>query len=147
MRKKIRSLVPVVAAAVIGLSLSACTSGLSVVQSRAHGYDLSEDAVKQIRIGQSAALVNAVLGSPQLTNNFATETAWYYWGEKVQQTAFGLELSKQRTVLAIYFDKKMKVKDLERLGVQDGKVITMESRRTPSYGEDRTFLESIINSI
>lgn len=140
-------LLPISAALLLGLSLAACGSGMSLTQSKARGYEISEDAVAQIRVGQSAALVTAVLGSPQVTNSFATETAWYYLGEKVQQTAFGMELSKDRTLLVIYFDKKNKVVDTERLGVKDGKSFSIESRRTPSYGQDRTFIESIISSI
>jgi len=138
---------PIAAALVLSLTLSACSSGMSLVQNKQRGYDISEDDVKQIRPGQSAALVTAVLGSPQSTNSFAKETAWIYIGEKVQQTAFGMELSKQRTVLVIYFDKSGKVTDLERLGIKDGKSFQIESRRTPSFGQDRTFLESIISSI
>jgi outer membrane protein assembly factor BamE (lipoprotein component of BamABCDE complex) len=138
---------PIAAALVLSLTLSACSSGLSLVQNKQRGYDISEDDVKQIRPGQSAALVTAVLGSPQSTNSFAKETAWIYIGEKVQQTAFGMELSKQRTVLVIYFDKNNKVTDMERLGIKDGKSFQIESRRTPSDGQDRTFLESIISSI
>ena len=103
--------------------------------------------VEQRGPGQSAALVTAVLGSPQSVNSFARETAWIYVGEKVQQTAFGMELSKQRTVLVIYFDKNNKVTDMERLGVADGKSFQIDSRRTPSFGQDRTFIESIISSI
>lgn len=138
---------PIAAALVLSLTLSACSSGLSLVQNKQRGYDISEDDVKQIRPGQSASLVTAVLGSPQSVNSFARETAWIYIGEKVQQTAFGMELSKQRTVLVIYFDKNNKVTDMERLGVADGKSFQIDSRRTPSFGQDRTFLESIISSI
>ena len=140
-------LFPITAAVLFSVSLAACGSGMSLTQSKARGYSISEDAVAQIRVGQSAALVTAVLGSPQVTNSFATETAWYYLGEKVQQTAFGMELSKERTLLVVYFDKKNKVVDTERLGVKDGKSFAIESRRTPSYGQDRTFIESIISSI
>lgn len=147
LRTATKRLLPISAALLLGLSLSACSSGLSLTQSKARGYEISEDAVAQIRVGQSAALVTAVLGSPQVTNNFATETAWYYMGEKVQQTAFGMELSKDRTLLVVYFDKKNKVVDTERLGVKDGKVFSIESRRTPSYGQDRTFIKSILSSI
>lgn len=147
LRTATKRLLPISAAVLFGLSLSACSSGLSLTQSKARGYEISEDAVAQIRVGQSAALVTAVLGSPQITNSFATETAWYYMGEKVQQTAFGMELSKDRTLLVVYFDKKNKVVDTERLGVKDGKAFNIESRRTPSYGQDRTFIESILSSI
>lgn len=138
---------PIAAALVLSLTLAACSSGMSLVQNKQRGYDISEDDVKQIRPGQSAALVTTVLGSPQSTNSFAKETAWIYIGEKVQQTAFGMELSKERTVLVIYFDKSNKVTDLERLGIKDGKSFQIDSRRTPSFGQDRTFLESIISSI
>jgi outer membrane protein assembly factor BamE (lipoprotein component of BamABCDE complex) len=138
---------PIAAALLLSLTLSACSSGLSLVQNKQRGYDISDDDVKQIRPGQSAALVTAVLGSPQSVNAFAKETAWIYVGEKVQQTAFGMELSKSRTVLVVYFDKNNKVTDMERLGVADGKSFQIESRRTPSFGQDRTFLESIISSI
>jgi outer membrane protein assembly factor BamE (lipoprotein component of BamABCDE complex) len=138
-----RRLTPILAAILLGSSLSAC-SGLALTQSKAHGYDINEDALLQIRPGQSAALVTTVLGSPQVTNTFGDDTAWYYIGEKVQQTAFGLELNKQRTLLAVYFDKNNRVKSTERLGMQDGAVINMDTRRTPDYGEDKTFIESIL---
>ncbi len=145
-RTAFRRSLPITGAVLLALTLGACNSGLSLTQNRSRGYALSEDALAQIRVGQSAALVTAVLGSPQATNNFGDEKAWYYMGEKVQQTAFGMELSKERTLLAVYFDKNNKVTNTERLGVEDGKVINMETRRTPSYGVDRTFLESIISS-
>jgi outer membrane protein assembly factor BamE (lipoprotein component of BamABCDE complex) len=140
-------LLPITAAVVLGLMLSACSSGMSLTQQRQRGYSISEDAVAQVRVGQSAQLVTAVLGSPQITNTFETETAWIYIGEKVQQTAFGMELSKERTLLVIYFDKKSKVIDTERLGIKDGRMFTIETRRTPSFGQDRTFLDSILDSI
>jgi outer membrane protein assembly factor BamE (lipoprotein component of BamABCDE complex) len=100
---------PIAAALVLSLTLAACSSGMSLVQNKQRGYDISEDDVKQIRPGQSAALVTTVLGSPQSTNSFAKETAWIYIGEKVQQTAFGMELNKERTVLVVYFDKNNRV--------------------------------------
>ena len=147
LRTATRVLLPITAAVLVGVTLSACSSGMSLTQQRQRGYSISEDAVQQIRVGQSAQLVTAVLGSPQITNNFQNENAWYYLGEKVSQTAFGMELSKERTLLVIYFDKKGKVVDTERLGIKDGKSFTIDSRRTPSYGQDRTFIESIISSI
>lgn len=147
LRAAFRFVPPIAAALALSLTLSACSSGMSLVQNKQRGYAISEDDVKQIRPGQSAALVTAVLGSPQSVNTFARETTWIYVGEKVQQTAFGMELSKERTVLVIYFDKNNKVSDMERLGVADGKSFQIESRRTPSFGQDRSFLESIISSI
>ncbi len=130
------------------LVLAGCSaSGLSLTQHRTQGYSISQDALAQIRPGQSQQLVTMVLGSPQTTNSFGNETAYYYVQTKVEQTAFGLEIAKDRTVLAVYFDKNKKVVDKAVYGTKDGKVFQIESRRTPSFGEDRTFIESILASI
>ena len=53
---------------------------------------------------------------------------------------------KTRTVLAVYFDKNGKVIDRAVYGKEDGRLVAIESRRTPSFGEDRTFLQSILDS-
>ncbi len=131
-----------------GGTASAAVAELDAATLVAGGADpeASADALLAVATLPLVAGARGALGSPQATNNFGSEAAWYYIGEKVQQTAFGMELSKERTVLAVYFDKNGKVLDTERLGVKDGKVFTMDSRRTPSYGQDRTFIESIISS-
>jgi outer membrane protein assembly factor BamE (lipoprotein component of BamABCDE complex) len=87
-----------------------------------------------------------VLGSPQLSNDFGQESAFYYVETKVTQTAFGMSMVKERTVLAVYFDKNKRVKDRAVYSLKDGKAVTIETRRTPSYGEDRTFIQSILSS-
>lgn len=135
-------------AVAVVVALAACSpSGLALTSHRTQGYSISEDALAQIRPGQSQQLVTMVLGSPQTTNTFGNETAYYYVQTKVEQTAFGLDLAKDRTVLAIYFDKNKKVVDKAVYGTKDGKVFQIESRRTPSFGEDRTFIESILSSL
>lgn len=142
-----RRLLPLSALAVAVL-LSACSgSGLALTTQRTQGYNISEDALAQIRPGQSQQLVTLVLGSPQTTNSFANETAYYYVQTKVEQTAFGLDMVKERTVLAVYFDKNKKVVDKAVYGAKDGRIVQIESRRTPSFGEDRTFIESILESL
>lgn len=141
--------ISVLAAALLALSLSACSMGssMSLVANKTEGYSISKDALAQIRPGQSMDLVVVVLGSPQTTNSFESETAWYYVETKVAETAFGMRSIISRTVLAIYFDKNKKVADTAIYGAQDGKVIAIQSRKTPSYGLDRTFLESLMQSI
>lgn len=135
-----------VAAALLAVTLAGCTSSTSLISKRTQGYEISDSAMAQIRPGQSEQLVTLVLGSPQSTNTFGDQTAWYYVETKVEETSFGLTMVKERTVLAIYFDKNKKVADKAVYSAADGKVITIEGRRTPSFGEDRTFIESILAS-
>lgn len=136
----------VITAAALALALTACTSSTSLVTKKTQGYEISDSALQQIRVGQSQQLVTLVLGSPQSTNTFGDQSAWYYVQTKVAQTSFGMNTSLQRTVLAIYFDKNKKVIDKAVYTAADGKTVTVESRRTPSFGEDRTFIDQILKS-
>ncbi|MCR6672950.1 outer membrane protein assembly factor BamE [Devosia ginsengisoli] len=140
------SIVPLAAAALLAVTLAACTSSTSLVTKRTQGYEISESAMAQIRPGQSQQLVTLVLGSPQSTNTFGDQSAFYYVETKVRQTAFGMTMVDSRTVLVVYFDKNNKVVDKAVYGLQDGKTIAIESRRTPSFGEDRSFIDQILQS-
>lgn len=122
-------------------------SGLALSTSKIQGYAISDDALAQIRPGQSQELVAVVLGSPQTINAFNEGSAWYYVQTRVNQTAFGMTSVVDRKVLAIYFDKNKRVADKAVYGAKDGKVFTIEGRKTPSYGEDRSFLQQLISSI
>lgn len=140
------SIAPLAAAALLAMTLAACTSSTSLITKRTQGYEISDSAMAQIRPGQSQQLVTLVLGSPQSTNTFGDQSAWYYVETKVRQTAFGMTMVDSRTVLVVYFDKNKKVVDKAVYGLQDGKTIAIESRRTPSFGEDRTFIDQILQS-
>ena len=142
-----RRLLPTLAAVLVIPALAACSgSGLALTTQRVEGYVLKQEQLAQIRPGQSQDLVTIVLGSPQTTNSFGDETAFYYVETKKESTAFGMDMIKERTVLAVYFDKNKRVTDKAVYGMQDGRVFQVESRKTPSFGEDRTFIESILKS-
>lgn len=145
LRSALVRLSPIAAAFALGLTLSAC-SGSGLVSTRTQGYVIPADAVAQVRPGASQDLVRIVLGSPQTTNTFGNETAWYYVETKVSQTAFGLTTVQERTVVAVYFDRNKRVIDRAVYTLQDGRVFAVEQRRTPSFGEDRTFVQSILSS-
>jgi outer membrane protein assembly factor BamE (lipoprotein component of BamABCDE complex) len=144
--RRLLRFLPIAAALVLVPALAACNS-LALTTQRTQGYVLKDEQIAQIRPGQSQDLVTIVLGSPQTTNSFGDETAYYYIQTKVETTAFGLDMVKERTVLAIYFDKNKRVVDKAVYGTKDGRVFPIESRRTPSFGQDRNFLESILASI
>ena len=148
-RKPAPVLLSLAAAGLLGAALAGCSmgSGLALSTNKIQGYAISQDALAQIRVGQSQELVAVVLGSPQTINAFNEGSAWYYVQTKVSQTAFGLTSVTDRTVLAIYFDKNHRVADKAVYGVKDGKSFTIEGRKTPSYGEDKSFIESLVQSI
>lgn len=137
------------AVGLLGVTLAGCSmgSGLALSTSKIQGYEISADALAQVRTGQSQDLVATVLGTPQTVNAFNEGSAWYYVQTKVNQTPFGMTTVTDRTVLAVYFDKNKRVADKAVYGAKDGKVFTMEGRKTPSYGEDKNFIQSLVESI
>jgi outer membrane protein assembly factor BamE (lipoprotein component of BamABCDE complex) len=142
-----RRILPIAGAMLLALSLQACSSsGLSLVQQRTQGYSIPKDALEQVRAGQHRDTVALVMGSPQTTNSFGNQTAWYYVETKVEETAFGASNVKERTVLAVYFDQNDRVVDKAVYGAKDGRLVQIESRRTPSFGQDRNFLEALVAS-
>lgn len=145
LRPAIARLAPLAMALALGTALTACT-GTGLIQQRTQGYAIPADAVQQIRPGASQDLVRIVLGSPQTTNTFGRETVWYYVETRVQQTAFGWTRVVDRTVLAVYFDANNRVVDRAVYGLEDGRVFPIESRRTASFGEDRTFVQQLLSS-
>lgn len=146
LRSALVRLSPLAAAVAIGLSLSAC-SGTGLVAQRTQGYVLPADAIAQVRPGSSQDLVRVVLGSPQITSTFGGETAWYYVETKVNQTAFGMTTVQERTVLAVYFGADRRVTDRALYSLEDGRVFAIEQRRTGSFGQDRNFVQSLLDSI
>ena len=124
------------------LLLSGC-----LTQQRTQGYDISDDALKQVRPGVSKQLVEFVMGTPQSKNTFGDEEAYYYVETKIEQTAFGLKSVKERTVVAVYFDKKDRVVDKAVYSLQDGRVVDTVSRTTPGFGEDRSFVQQLLGSL
>ncbi len=142
-------LISLAAAGLLAATLAGCSmgTGLALSTSKIQGYKISDDALAQIRPGQSQELVAVVLGSPQTMNAFNEGSAWYYVETRVDQTAFGLTTVKERKVLAIYFDKNKRVADKAVYSAKDGKVFTIEGRKTPSYGEDKSFIQSLIESV
>lgn len=140
-----RLLLTLVAASGLGFTLAGCSTEAFVAH-RTEGYVISDSALQQIRPGQSVDLVVAVLGSPQTTNTFGEQSAFYYVETKVDRTPFGLRMPQERRVLAVYFDKNSKVANTVLYGLEDGRVVDINTHRTPSFGEDRTFVESILAS-
>src|SRR5688500_13162668 len=137
-----------IAAAALSLAAAGCTTAdLGLTTTRTQGYVLTEDAIAQIRPGQSKELVLAVLGSPQHSQIFGEEEAYYYVQTVSEQTAFGLNITKERTVLAVYFDRNARVAERAVYGLEDGRVFNTETRRTPSFGRDSTFVESLFDSL
>jgi outer membrane protein assembly factor BamE (lipoprotein component of BamABCDE complex) len=86
------------------------------------------------------------MGNPSQTGVFDEQT-WYYISSVQNQTAFYRPRTTERSITAISFDEGDKVAGVRTFGLQDGRVIAYDARRTPTRGREVTFLEQIFGSI
>jgi outer membrane protein assembly factor BamE (lipoprotein component of BamABCDE complex) len=127
-------------AAFIAVSAAACTMG----EEFQRGYQLDENAVAQVKKGQSAEQVLQTLGTPSTVSTVGNKN-WYYISQRSRRTFqfLGEQVVDQR-VTAVYFDNNLRVERVALYGLQDGKVFDFISRTTPSGGQETSFLGQIL---
>lgn len=130
------------------LALAAAMLGLSGCAEiiRNHGYTPTEDVLLEIIPGiDTRGTVEDVVGKPS-TSGVLEEGAWYYVGSKVRH--FGLRKPQEvsREVVAITFNEDQTVSNIERFGLEDGRVVTLSRRVTETTVRDVTFIRQIIRN-
>ena len=123
-------------------SLTACTP---VVDRRGFLADENQTATFAPGVDSKETVVTR-MGNPSQTGVFDEQT-WYYISAVQNQTAFFRPRTTERSITAISFDESDKVANVRTFGLQDGRVISYDDRRTPTRGREVTFLEQIFGSI
>ena len=121
--------------------LSACAP---VISQRGYLQDLDVEA--SIDAGtDTKTTIQQRLGYPSTEATF-TADAWYYISSVEKQVAFFDPTIESRAILAVYFDKNGKVTDIKHYTLQDGHVVTFDTRETPTRGRELTFLQQLFNA-
>jgi len=140
MRRYHTLLVRLATATFLATSVAACTMG----EEFARGYQLDENAVAQVKKGMSAEQVLQTLGTPSTVSTVGNRN-WYYISQRSRRTLqFMGETVVDQRVTAVYFDNNLRVERVALYGIQDGKVFDFISRKTPSGGEETSFLGQIL---
>ena len=112
-------------AAVAVAALAGCTT-----QVRHHGYAPDEMALSELQIGRDdRETVAAAIGRPG-TLGVLTDSGWYYVGSRWEQFAHRPPVEVDREVVALSFDQRGTLANVERFGLQDGEVVTLSRRVT-----------------
>ena len=116
-------------------------------QYRNHGYmPLAEDVDALIVGVDTRDSIIQVMGVPT-TGGVLTEEAMYYVRSRVHHKGYVKPNEIQRDVLVLSFDKNQILRNVERFGIEKGKLIRLEHRVTEAPGGDRSVLQQIIGSI
>ena len=123
--------------------LSACSP---TVEHR--GYIAKPGAFNQINNGMSKLEVEGILGSPSTTAsvNFQGDS-YYYITSVTESRAFLQPRETDREVIAIRFDQGGQVRSFAQYGLQDGRIIDVNTRKSVVTGEETGILGQIFRGI
>jgi outer membrane protein assembly factor BamE (lipoprotein component of BamABCDE complex) len=136
-----RSLTPIIVAS-IAIFLAGCTATY-----RNHGYLPPEEDLQQLVVGiDTRSTVEDVAGPP--TAGGVLEGGDYYYVRSRVKT-FGARRPQviERQVLAISFDSGGVMSNIERFGLEDGRVVTLSRRVTDSNVADTSFIRQLLGNI
>lgn len=138
---KTRLATRLIAASAIALLVAGCSTKLEH-----RGYMPKPGAFDQITNGMTKMEVEGIMGTPSTTASVQYKgDSFYYISQLTEQKAF-LRTETDRSVIAIRFNEDGKVKSYAQYGLQDGRVIDMNTNQTPVYGEDTSIISALLRS-
>jgi outer membrane protein assembly factor BamE (lipoprotein component of BamABCDE complex) len=108
------------------------------------GYIVSEEALAQVKEGNSQDQVLIALGTPTTISTINGDVFYYISEKQTRAFTFQTPTTVERNVLAVYFNRERKVERLANYGLQDGRVFDFISRSTVTGGEEANLLRQII---
>lgn len=134
-----------VAAFALGLAITvqACTPTVDY-----RGYLPRQGDMQQLQIGMSKTEVEALLGSPSTTATVNyTGDSYYYISSIVEQRGFLDAKEVDRKVFALRFNQDDQLESFAHYGLEDGRVIDINSRETPTRGKELSILQQVFSNI
>ena len=124
------------------LGLGACTP-----QYRNHGYMPTDTDLATIAVGvDTRDSVIAAIGAPT-AGGVLDPSGYYYVESRFRHLGPLAPQEIERQVLAISFDAAGVMTNVERFGLQDGRVVTLSRRVTDDNVRDTTFIRQLLGNI
>ncbi len=130
-------------AGVLSGLMTACTP-----QINHRGYYPKAGAFAQVAEGMSKTEVEGILGSPSTTASINFQGDSYYYITSITEArSFLAPVETTREVIAVRFNKNDQVTSTAQYGLQDGRVIDINTRKTPVTGSELTLLQELLHSL
>jgi outer membrane protein assembly factor BamE (lipoprotein component of BamABCDE complex) len=131
----------IVAVLAATVSLSSCQGVGDTIQ---NGYVVDEQTLALAPVGSSREQVMLSLGTPSASATFDSEVFYYISQKRTRMAAFMKPKLVEQSILAVYFNKDGEVERLANYKLEDGRVINMLGRTTPTGGSEMTFLMRLL---
>ena len=131
--------------ALLGLLLVALVACAPVY--RNHGYVPAEDELSQIIVGEDTRETLAPLIGRPSAAALLNDEGWYYVQSRWKHAGVRPPKEIDRQVVAITFTEEGVVENVERFGLEDGKVVALSRRVTTSNIKGISFLRQLLGSL
>lgn len=132
--------------AVVAAALAVVVSGCTSVY-RNHGYVPVDEDLAKIRLGvDTRESVIEAIGSPG-ASGVLNESGYYYVATRFRHSGLREPRPVSRELLAISFDTRGIARNIERYGLEDGRVIPLERRVTDTGASDSTFIRQLLGNL
>lgn len=112
-----------------------------------HGYVPPAEELAEIKVGQDTReSVAEAIGAPG-ASGVVRDSGYYYVASRVRHYGPKRPEVVSRELVAISFDQRGVVRNIERFGLEDGLVIPLERRVTDSSVQDKGFLRQLLGNI
>ncbi len=112
-----------------------------------HGYVPPAEDLAQIKVGvDTRDTVAESIGAPTVLG-VVRDSGYFYVSSRVRHYGPKKPEVVERELVAISFDQRGVVSNIERFGLEDGLVIPLERRVTDSGVQDKGFLRQLLGNI
>lgn len=119
----------------------------SCAQFRNHGYAPSETELADIVVGTDTRETVASLIGPPGASGVTDNSSWYYVESRFRHLGFQAPKEIEREVVAISFDPNGRVANIERFGLEQGRVIALSRRVTATSQVKTPFLRRLFGNL
>ncbi len=128
------------------LALALAAAGCSPIVST-HGYAPNDEQLAQIEPGlDTAQTVTRKIGRPS-TGGVVRNDAWYYVSSRFETEAYNAPELTERRVVAVRFGSDGMVEGVDRYGLEDGRVINLVTKTTPTFGREMTVVQQLFGNL
>lgn len=135
-------IVALVSAAIVGISLTACSPIY-----RNHGYIPSDEELALIEVGKDTRdTVAATLGRPS-SEGLLNDVGWFYVQSRWKHSGALPPAEIDRQVVSVTFSEAGVVENVERFGLEKGNVVALSRRVTEPNVKGSAFLRQLFSNV
>lgn len=128
--------------AILAVGLAACAPVY-----RNHGYVPPEFELAQVQVGQTTVDdLPGLIGRPS-AQGLLTGSGWYYVGSRWRDFGAAPPREVDRQVVAISFAPNGTVSNVERFGLERGRVVTLSRRVTEGSVTEISFIGQLLRNV